>query len=347
MELDPTLHRELAVFFHKRFPEAAKRQGLAAAARVHSPEPPEQRGDVAWGVLLTRAAEQQRLQRLVDSILSEPDVDAPTREVCALMLGRPWPPTPSAWSLPLVRVTAGLAGLAALGLFAMAFTGGERGALGPAAEPTELEPSAEELAMADADGPVRTAEALGGPTPEAALEAALLRSAVPTAAAATPAPTPVPAAPPAAAPASAASAPKTAATASSPAPPTAAAAPTAAAKVPPTAAATAGVPPGAGSPEGSGLARHHGRCTTAEGGIVGYWYAGAESPGKLGEIITMRSWANVRADMPGPHNRYNARAEERCALIEGDRVRLTAEPIQIAGGAYWVPLRSGDLVTGG
>jgi hypothetical protein len=95
------------------------------------------------------------------------------------------------------------------------------------------------------------------------------------------------------------------------------------------------------------LARHHGRCTTAEGGIVGYWYAGAESPGKLGEIITMRSWANVRADMPGPHNRYNARAEERCALIEGDRVRLTAEPIQIAGGAYWVPLRSGDLVTGG
>jgi hypothetical protein len=58
----------------------------------------------------------------------------------------------------------------------------------------------------------------------------------------------------------------------------------------------------------------------------------------------MRQGARVRVDLPRPANRFDARATERCALFEGDQVRLTGAPVQIAGGSWWVPLHSGDLI---
>jgi hypothetical protein len=107
----------------------------------------------------------------------------------------------------------------------------------------------------------------------------------------------------------------------------------------------------AGAPEASPRAaapavdRAHfeGRCTVKGGGIVGYWYAGRSAPAAAGELLVMPGSVNVRADYPDKHNRFDARTALRCTLAPGDRVRLTADPIAVPGGAFWVPLHSGDL----
>lgn len=91
-------------------------------------------------------------------------------------------------------------------------------------------------------------------------------------------------------------------------------------------------------------AHHKGRCTTADQGIVGYWYAGDAAPGARGATITIDAWVNVRADYPDTHNGFEKRAPVRCALRPGDRVKLSAAPILVPGDRYWVPLRSGDLL---
>ena len=88
-----------------------------------------------------------------------------------------------------------------------------------------------------------------------------------------------------------------------------------------------------------------GRCTTREGGVVGYWYAGRTSPGAQGSTIQVAQAVRVRADFPDVHNRFNARAPIRCFLSPGDTVRLSAAPIHVPGDAWWVPLHSGDLLS--
>jgi len=93
-------------------------------------------------------------------------------------------------------------------------------------------------------------------------------------------------------------------------------------------------------------ANHRGRCTLKEGGIVGYWYAGRTAPAAAGDTLVMPNSVNVRADYPDSHNGFDARTALRCTLAEGDRVRLTADPIAVPGGAFWVPLHSGDLIRG-
>ncbi|MEC7946689.1 MAG: effector-associated domain EAD1-containing protein [Myxococcota bacterium] len=91
-------------------------------------------------------------------------------------------------------------------------------------------------------------------------------------------------------------------------------------------------------------AHFNGRCTVEGGGIVGYWYAGRTAPAAAGETLVMPNSVNVRADYPDKHNRFDARTALRCTLSVGDKVRLTAEPIAVPGGAFWVPLHSGDLI---
>ena len=91
-------------------------------------------------------------------------------------------------------------------------------------------------------------------------------------------------------------------------------------------------------------ANHTGRCTIADDGVVGYWYAGEKAPGNAGELVTVDHSVNVRADYPDHHNAYDARASVRCQLAAGDQIRLTAEPILVPGDRYWVPLYNGDLV---
>jgi len=92
-------------------------------------------------------------------------------------------------------------------------------------------------------------------------------------------------------------------------------------------------------------ANEAGRCTLEAGGLIGYWWAGDEAPGQAGDVLEMAQDHNVRASLPSFQNHYDVRAPVRCVLLEGDRVRLTAAPEAVSGGAYWVPLHSGDLLS--
>jgi hypothetical protein len=87
-----------------------------------------------------------------------------------------------------------------------------------------------------------------------------------------------------------------------------------------------------------------GRCQATKGELIGYWYAGETRPGQAGATIEIPMGANVRADYPDEHNRFNARASVRCVLRRGDRLVLSADPIRVPGERYWVPLHGGDLL---
>lgn len=90
-----------------------------------------------------------------------------------------------------------------------------------------------------------------------------------------------------------------------------------------------------------------GRCTRPDGGRVGYWYAGRQSPGMRGDQVTLTGAVNVRVDYPDAHNRFHTGAHIECVLQKGDIVELSSDPIPVPGGAWWVPLSTGDLVRTG
>jgi len=95
----------------------------------------------------------------------------------------------------------------------------------------------------------------------------------------------------------------------------------------------------------NGPAWRNGRCTYSnEGDFIGYWYAGAELPGRQGEVVEVKMGVNVRMDYPGRHNEFNTRAKVRCILKRGDKVKLTDSAILVPPDKYWVPIYHGDLV---
>ncbi len=97
--------------------------------------------------------------------------------------------------------------------------------------------------------------------------------------------------------------------------------------------------PSAARPPGS---PDRARCSGSPGDVVGYWYAGASTPGTQGTTITLTRDARVRADYPHAENRHNARAAERCVLKAGMRVALSQAPIDASRGHWWVPYAIGD-----
>ena len=95
----------------------------------------------------------------------------------------------------------------------------------------------------------------------------------------------------------------------------------------------------------TGPAWRNGRCTYDKSSdFIGYWYAGEDSPGLKGEVVTVDLGVNVRQDYPGLHNEFDKRSKVRCILKRGDKVKLTAAPILVPGDRFWVPLFHGDLV---
>ncbi|MFH1464477.1 MAG: hypothetical protein ABIO70_08825, partial [Pseudomonadota bacterium] len=85
-------------------------------------------------------------------------------------------------------------------------------------------------------------------------------------------------------------------------------------------------------------------CRGEAGEVIGYWYAGAESPGKRGEIVTISGGVNVRAFLPSRENGWNSRTQLVCSLGDGWRVRLGQAPVFVPGGAWWVPLAVDDIL---
>jgi hypothetical protein len=95
----------------------------------------------------------------------------------------------------------------------------------------------------------------------------------------------------------------------------------------------------------NGPAWRNGRCSyDKDSDFIGYWYAGADLPGRKGEVITVTMGVNVRKDYPGTHNNFDKRAKVRCILKRGDQVKLTEAPVLVPGDKFWVPLFHGDLV---
>ena len=83
------------------------------------------------------------------------------------------------------------------------------------------------------------------------------------------------------------------------------------------------------------------RCNIeGSGEIIGYWYAGANPPEVMNGWTTIPHGMNVRLDYPERHNNYNAKASVSCILFANMEVPVLDEPILVAGGKYWVPLRS-------
>lgn len=83
------------------------------------------------------------------------------------------------------------------------------------------------------------------------------------------------------------------------------------------------------------------RCSfEGNGEIIGYWYAGATEPEITNGWTTVTYGRNVRIDYPEKHNGYNARTPVTCVLFDNMAVPVQDAPILVAGGKYWVPLRS-------
>lgn len=82
---------------------------------------------------------------------------------------------------------------------------------------------------------------------------------------------------------------------------------------------------------------------SADEEVLGWWYAGETAPGAAGEVVSVPRTLNVRADYPGHHNAYDARAEVRCILLEGTALTLHKDPKKVPPGHFWVPLTAADL----
>ena len=86
-----------------------------------------------------------------------------------------------------------------------------------------------------------------------------------------------------------------------------------------------------------------GRCGGERGQRVGYWYAGFPFEARKGDSYTIKHGANVRKAHPSAENGWTSDAPIVCTLNSGDTVLLSADPLLIEGGKYWVPLNAGDL----
>ena len=101
--------------------------------------------------------------------------------------------------------------------------------------------------------------------------------------------------------------------------------------------------PGVGS---SSPDRRRFKCHGRPGEAVGYFYAGRHSPGVPGASFEMKRNVNVRVSYPSEANGWDKGSLIRCVLTPGDRVTLSARPIALPGGHYWVPVFPGDVEDG-
>jgi hypothetical protein len=89
----------------------------------------------------------------------------------------------------------------------------------------------------------------------------------------------------------------------------------------------------------------HVKCSGRPGEAVGYWYAGRHSPGSVGDTVVLDRSINVRKEHPSPDNGWFKNAKIRCVLKPGDHATLSAAPVVLPGGHYWVPVLPGDITS--
>jgi hypothetical protein len=315
MELDPNATTDLTAFFTKRFPSPEDRAVLARDARITFREPTSDDPMVAWGGLVTRAQEQAALPRLANCAARRRPSDENLQGVAATLNGRSWPAAPRPQSSMVWKQVGALAALVTIAGAAWAVRA-------PRADATDRHDADVSIESADVEtvaavpvppAPAKAVEAQPSPKPGTGSDEPTTASEEAPATAEEPAGAASPE--PVDSPAASAAAPEE--------PPTGSAAPTDEAR---------------SAPATTSASSSTTSCGGRAGEVVGYWYAGTTSPGKKGDRIRIPRDLNVRADYPDTHNRYNRRAEIRCTLGVGQTITLLADPIEVPGGAYWVPL---------
>ncbi len=71
---------------------------------------------------------------------------------------------------------------------------------------------------------------------------------------------------------------------------------------------------------------------------------GATTTLGAGDVWTVSGGVNVRAAPPSASNGWSSREPLQCVLPNGARVRLSAAPERIPGGAVWVALSGDDVM---
>jgi hypothetical protein len=88
-------------------------------------------------------------------------------------------------------------------------------------------------------------------------------------------------------------------------------------------------------------------CVKKGAEVRGYWYAGSEIIGELGQTIVVPHDVNVRAEYPNFRNEYDTRAPVQCVLYEGDVIKLSTAPIPVPIDTYWIEITGADVVRAG
>ncbi|HCH63793.1 MAG: hypothetical protein CL927_03395 [Deltaproteobacteria bacterium] len=319
MELDPNATSDLTAFFTKRFPAPEDRQALARAAHIAFREPELSDPDIAWGGLVTRAREQSALPRLARCAARKRPDDENLQGVAAVLSGRAWPPQRQSTSSSTWKQLGTLGVLVGVASVAWAASGPDKASIATTGS------SVESASIA-----IEEPAALSTTSPQTVLPSD----------AGTPSVEPASTAPTAAASSAAeqgSDRPSGAALESTPA--------STALPSDPTPDPVGSDLAGAGSAERIAPATAPEEqvfigCSGEPGELVGYWYAGRESPGSKGDLIKVPRDLNVRADYPDRHNNYDRRAKINCTLGVGQNLVLTADPIRVPGDAYWVPLHA-------
>ena len=73
----------------------------------------------------------------------------------------------------------------------------------------------------------------------------------------------------------------------------------------------------------------------------GWVYLGDEKTVRSGATWTVDTYRNVREDLPSRENDWNVASPRVCVLGPGWQVEVTAEPVLISGGAWWLQVGAG------
>ncbi len=309
MEFSEREIAELASFFAKRFPSFEERADLCEAAGIAAEVQLAGDARAAWVDAIAEAARQGRLVVLVERAVQRRPDDVNLRAMLAVF-GSGGRRSGRRW----MSVAALLVGVVLVLLMVRGMSGGES-ELAPQPEPVAAEPAVAEPEPTPAVSEPEPTPAVSEPEPTPAFSE--------------PDPDPV-----VSEPELALTEPELALTEPDPAP--------VVTEPEPDPGQVEPAPPQVAAPAAPERTL---RCEGPAAEILGYWYAGEDSPGGVGASYTVDGGLNLRATYPSPANGFSPRGELVCTLGHGWVLRIGAEPIFVRGGAWWVPLTPEDIVS--
>ena len=83
-------------------------------------------------------------------------------------------------------------------------------------------------------------------------------------------------------------------------------------------------------------------CGTPAGKVVGYAFYAMDRPEFAGGVWQLTRDLNVRQQYPSKENHWSTDSPVVCVLVNGSRLNVKAEPVRVAGGAWWIPVVGGE-----